>query len=47
MVYEHIKTTYFGRIERSDVRAGTYMLVVAEGLKTASGEMLYDESSGS
>ncbi len=46
VVYDHIKATYFGRIERSDVRAGTYMLVVAEGIKTSSGEMLYDESSG-
>jgi 6-phosphofructokinase 1 len=40
MVYEHMKTTYFGRILRSDVKAGTYIIVVAEGLKNASGEML-------
>ncbi|MBI4848132.1 MAG: 6-phosphofructokinase [Nitrospirae bacterium] len=46
VVYEHIKATYFARIERSDVKAGTYMMVVAEGLKTASGELLYDESAG-
>jgi len=46
ILYEHMKTTYFARIERSDVRAGTYIIVVAEGLKTASGEMLYDESAG-
>ncbi|MBI5055318.1 MAG: 6-phosphofructokinase [Nitrospirae bacterium] len=46
VVYEHIKTTYFARIERSDVKAGTYMMVVAEGLQTASGELLYDESAG-
>jgi 6-phosphofructokinase 1 len=46
VVYEHIKATYFGRIERSDVKAGTYMVVVAEGIKTASGEMLYDEAAG-
>jgi 6-phosphofructokinase 1 len=46
LVNEHIKATYFGRIERSDVRAGTYMIVVAEGIKTASGDMLYDESAG-
>ena len=44
VVYEHMKTTFFARIERSDVRAGTYIIVVAEGLKQASGEMLYDES---
>jgi 6-phosphofructokinase 1 len=46
IVYDHIKATYFGRVERSDVKAGTYTLVVAEGIKTASGEMLYDESAG-
>ncbi|MDA8078004.1 MAG: 6-phosphofructokinase [Nitrospiraceae bacterium] len=45
-VYQHMKSTYFGRIERSDVKAGTYIIVAAEGLKTASGELLYDESAG-
>jgi 6-phosphofructokinase 1 len=45
-VYDHMKTTYFARIERSDVKAGTYIMVVAEGIKTASGELLYDESAG-
>ncbi len=46
IVYEHIKKTYFPRVERSDVKAGTYLIVVAEGIKTASGELLYDESAG-
>ncbi len=46
IVYEHMKATYFARIERSDVKAGTYIIVAAEGLKNASGEMLYDESAG-
>lgn len=46
VVYRHLKTTFFGRVERSDVKAGTYIIVVAEGLKNASGEMLYDESAG-
>ena len=45
-VYQHMKTTFFARIERSDVKAGTYIMVVAEGIKTASGELLYDESAG-
>lgn len=45
-VYKHMKTTYFGRVMRSDVKAGTYIIVVAEGLKNANGEMLYDESAG-
>ena len=46
VVYEHIKATYFARIERSDVKAGTYTMVVAEGIKTAGGELLFDESAG-
>ncbi|MBI4681816.1 MAG: 6-phosphofructokinase [Nitrospirae bacterium] len=46
VLYEHMKTTYFARIERSDVRAGTYIIVVAEGLKTANGDLLFDESAG-
>ncbi|MBI5196471.1 MAG: 6-phosphofructokinase [Nitrospirae bacterium] len=46
VVYEHMKATYFARVDRSDVKAGTYIIVVAEGIKTASGEMLYDESAG-
>ncbi len=46
IVYEHMKKTYFARIDRSDVKSGTYMIVVAEGLSNVSGEMLYDESVG-
>lgn len=46
VVYEHMKTTYFGRILRSDVKAGTYMIVAAEGMKNVSGEELYDHSAG-
>ncbi len=46
VVYEHMKSSYFARILRSDVKAGTYMIVVAEGITTAGGELLYDESAG-
>jgi len=46
IIYDHMKTTYCARVERSDVKAGTYIIVVAEGLKNANGEMLYDESAG-
>lgn len=46
IVYEHMKATFFARILRSDVKAGTYIIVAAEGIKTASGELLYDESAG-
>jgi 6-phosphofructokinase 1 len=46
IVYEHMKKTFTARVERSDVRAGTYTIVVAEGIKTLSGDLLYDESAG-
>jgi 6-phosphofructokinase 1 len=46
IVYEHIKKQFFRRILESDVRAGTYTIVVAEGLRKADGEPLYDESVG-
>jgi 6-phosphofructokinase 1 len=46
VIYDHMTTNFFGRVLRSDVKAGTYVIVVAEGLKNASGEMLYDESAG-
>jgi 6-phosphofructokinase 1 len=46
VVYGHMKSNYFERVLRSDVKAGTYTIVVAEGLKMASGELLYDETAG-
>lgn len=46
IVYEDMKKRFFDRIERSDVRAGTYIIVVSEGIKTVTGELLYDESAG-
>lgn len=44
-VYEHLKKRFFWRVETSDVKTGTYVIVVAEGLRNANGEMLYDETS--
>jgi len=46
IVYEHMKATYFARILRSDVKAGTYIIVAAEGIRTITGDLLYDESAG-
>ena len=46
IVYADMKRRFFDRIERSDVKAGTYIIVVSEGIKTVSGELLYDESAG-
>ncbi|NQT87160.1 6-phosphofructokinase [bacterium] len=44
LVWEHIKKYYFRRIRESDINAGTYLVVVAEGLMNATGEPLYDKS---
>lgn len=46
LLYQHMKKRYFRRIEQSDVKAGTYLIIVAEGLKNASGQDLVDESAG-
>ncbi len=45
-LYRHMKKLYTRRIIESDIRAGTYTIVVAEGLKDASGGELYDDSAG-
>jgi len=45
ILYNHMKERYFTRIMNSDVRAGTYMIVVAEGIKNASGADIVDENS--
>ena len=45
-LYRHCKKVFTKRIIESDVNAGTYTIVVAEGLKNSSGEELYDESAG-
>jgi len=45
-VYAHAKARYQERIRASDVNAGTYMIVVAEGLRDASGSEIVDKSSG-
>lgn len=45
VLYDHVKTAFTKRIENSDVKAGTAVIVVAEGLKDASGNELVDMSS--
>ncbi len=47
VLYEHCKRRYFDRIFNSDVKAGTYLIVVAEGIKDAKGQEIVDESAGS
>ena len=46
IIYKHMKKRYFDRIRRSDVHAGTYLIVVAEGLRNASGAEIIDEAAG-
>ncbi len=46
VVYADMKKSFIRRVRESDVHAGTYTIVVAEGVKNASGELLTDESAG-
>lgn len=46
ILYSHIKSRYWKRIMNSDVKAGCYLIVVAEGLKDASGREIVDEGAG-
>jgi 6-phosphofructokinase 1 len=45
IVYEHCKRRYIARIDHSDINAGTYLILVSEGFKDASGEELVDETA--
>ena len=46
VLYAHCKRTYLERIRNSDVNAGTYLILVAEGLRDAGGNEIVDESAG-
>jgi len=46
ILYEHMKKKFIARVKNSDVLAGTYLIVVAEGLTDASGKEIVDESAG-
>ncbi len=46
ILYEHVKKRFTRRILQSDVKAGTYLIVVAEGIKNENGGELVDESAG-
>ncbi len=45
-VYKHLKFRYTRRIEKSDVKAGTYTIVVAEGIRDLKGDAITDDSVG-
>lgn len=44
-LYDFVKKRFIERIEKSDVKAGTVIIIVAEGLRDASGKELVDESA--
>ena len=46
VLYQDMKNKFMGRIRKSDVLAGTYLIIVAEGLRDASGKEIVDESAG-
>jgi 6-phosphofructokinase 1 len=46
ILYQHAKERLMRRISESDVHAGLYLIVVAEGLRDASGKEIIDESAG-
>ena len=46
VVFRDVKKRFFRRVLTSDIRAGTYTIVVAEGIRNASGEELVDEGAG-
>ena len=45
VLYEHTKKRYMARIAHSDVKGGSYTIIVAEGMKDASGKDIVDDSS--
>ena len=46
VLYRDVKEKLCRRIKESDVHAGTYLIVVAEGMTDASGKEIVDESAG-
>ena len=46
IVYEHMKKYFMARVRESDVHAGTYSIVVAEGITDIKGEHITDDSTG-
>ncbi len=45
VVYEHFKRTYMTRLKNSDVKASTYIIVAAEGIKDSQGRYFTDKSA--
>ncbi|MFH1622432.1 MAG: 6-phosphofructokinase [Candidatus Omnitrophota bacterium] len=45
-LYAHAKEQHIKRVSNSDVKKGTYIIVVAEGIKDASGKEIVDDNTG-
>lgn len=46
VVYEHYKQVFMRRVLHSDVKAGTYLIIVAEGIRDVSDNIITDDASG-
>ncbi len=46
VVYEHYKEMFTRRVRHSDVHAGTYLIIVAEGIRDAKGDHITDNAGG-
>jgi len=46
VVYKHMKKYFTARVRESDVHAGTYSIVVAEGITDVGGAHISDETAG-
>jgi 6-phosphofructokinase 1 len=44
VVYDHLKRRYMRRIRESDMKLGTYVIVVSEAIKDLTGGYLYDDT---
>ena len=45
VLYDDCKNKFINRVQSSELHAGTYLVLVAEGIKNADGNELYDESA--
>ncbi len=44
IIYENLKSTFMRRIMESEYKAGTYIIVAAEGIKDATGNIITDDT---
>ncbi len=46
IVYDHMKHAFFRRVQKSEYKAGTYVIVAAEGISDIKGKNITDDSVG-